>query len=163
MKKAISNTGPIIALAKIGHLVLMEKIFSEVSIPPIVYRELLGKFGNEWPEIESALNTFIKVAELPLYDEITESVLSALDEGEKQAVGLASSLRDEVLLIIDDKAGRETAKKLNIAVTGTIGLLLIAREEGLVNDIKTLIEQLRDTGYWLSDDILETVNRLEGM
>ncbi len=163
MKKAISNTGPIIALAKIGHLVLMEKIFSEVSIPPIVYRELLGKFGNEWPEIESALNTFIKVAELPLYDEITESVLSALDEGEKQAVGLASSLRDEVLLIIDDKAGRETAKKLNIAVTGTIGLLLIAREEGLVNDIKTLIEQLRDTGYWLSDDILETVKRLEGM
>lgn len=161
MKQAVSNTGPIIALAKIGHLVLMDQIFSSVFIPPIVYRELLGKFGNEWSEIENALNTFIKVAELPSLDETTEIALSSLDEGEKQAVGLASTLKDKALLIIDDRAGRETAKKLNIEITGTIGILLIAKEKGLVDDIKPLIEQLRDAGYWLSDEILEIVKRLE--
>lgn len=62
MKKAVSNTGPIIALAKIGHLVLMKQIFSEVSIPPIVYRELLGKFGNEWSEIENETFPETKIA-----------------------------------------------------------------------------------------------------
>lgn len=50
--KIISNTGPIIGLAKIGRLSLLKSIAKEVLIPPMVHRELLGKVGNEAEDIE---------------------------------------------------------------------------------------------------------------
>ncbi len=43
--KIVADTGPIIGLAKIGKLYLLEKYVGEVLIPPIVYKELLGKIG----------------------------------------------------------------------------------------------------------------------
>jgi len=59
--KLVVNTGPIIALAKIGKLALLKELAPEVFIPPTVYRELLAKFGAESEQIEQALTDFIRV------------------------------------------------------------------------------------------------------
>lgn len=85
-----------------------------------------------------------------------------LDEGEKQAVALASELGEEVLLIIDDYAGRQAARKLGVAVTGLIGLLLLGKERGLVGKIGPLLDELRQAGYWLSDEIIGIAKGLAG-
>ncbi|MDL1961480.1 MAG: DUF3368 domain-containing protein [Deltaproteobacteria bacterium] len=160
--RIVADTGPIIALAKIGKIFLLKSIAEEVLIPPMVYKELFGKIGSESNEIDRALNTFIRLKKEITLDKATEMALADLGEGEKQAIGLASSLGEDVLLLIDDRAGRRVAEKLNIATTGLVGLLVVAKEMGFVEGVGPLIEDLRHNGYWLSDDLITTAKRLAG-
>ena len=161
--RIIADTGPIIALAKIGKISLLKSIArGEVLIPPMVYKELFGKIGSESNEIDRALNTFIRIKREITLDEATEMALADLSEGEKQAIGLASGLGKDVLLLLDDLAGRRVAEKLNIPTAGVIGILLVSKEKGFVESVGPLIEGLRNNGYWLSDDVIITAKRLAG-
>ena len=80
--RIVSNTGPIIGLAKIDLLFLLAKLASEVLIPPMVHRELLGKIGSESGQIDKALEQFLRVRELPPLDSVIETSIAGLDEGE---------------------------------------------------------------------------------
>ena len=158
----VSNTGPIIGLAKIGRLHLLKALAEEVRIPPFVHRELFGKTGTETREIEKALNDFIRVVAVSVSETSEVAVLNDLDEGERQAVGLASAMGKDVLLLMDDHAGRRAARKLGVSVTGLLGLVLLAKEKGLVNRVVPLIEKLREAGYWISDEVAEAARKLAG-
>ncbi len=160
--KIVSNTGPIIGLAKIGKLDLLKILSEEVLIPPFVHKELFGKIGPESEEIEHALNDFVHIAECSAVDSETERIISELDEGEKQAVGLASKMRRNALLLLDDHAGRRAAAKLNIRTTGLVGVLLLAKEKGYIEKVGPLLIELRRNGYWLSDQVIEVTKRLAG-
>ncbi len=142
--KVVSNTGPLIGLAKINRLSILKSLYKEVIIPPVVHKELLGKTGMESDQIDSALQDFINVKELKTSEPATESALTDLDEGEKQAIGLAATAEEDVLLLLDDRAGREAAKKLNIPTTGLIGIMLLAKDKGLITDVKSLLEEIRN-------------------
>lgn len=160
--KVVSNTGPLIGLAKINQLPILKSIYKEVMIPPMVHKELWGKVGMESDQIDSALQDFIKVTEIKTLKPATESALVDLDEGERQAISLASTIDDEVLLLLDDRAGREAAKKLGIPTTGLIGIMLLAKERGLINNVRPLLEEIRNHGYWLSDEVIEVARKLAG-
>jgi hypothetical protein len=160
--KIICDTGPIIGLAKIGKISLLKSIAEEVLIPPMVYKELLGKIGDESIQIEGALNDFIRIKESDAFDSAAETAFAGLGEGEKQAIGLAFSIEKDVLLLLDDRAGRVCAGKINIPTIGLIGLLLISKQKGLVEKVSPLIEELRNKGYWLSDEIINIARRLAG-
>jgi uncharacterized protein len=158
--KIVSNTGPIIGLAKIGQLGLLKKLAPKIFIPPFVHKELFGRIGPETIEIEGALGEFIKVSPIRNSDPTLEKVLAELDEGERQAIVLARSFEDEVLLLMDDYAGRKAARKIHLVVTGIMGLLLSAKERGLVGKITPLVEELREKGYWLSDEVIRVTRKL---
>lgn len=160
--KIVSNTGPIIGLAKIDRLFLLKKIASEVMIPPMVHRELLGKFGMESERIDRALNEFLRVTNLNPLEPSVEMAISGLGNGERQAIGLASSFKEDILLLIDDRAGREVARQLNIPTIGLVGFLFIAKKKGILENIGALIDDLRIQGYWLSDEVVEVIKRLSG-
>ena len=160
--KLVSDTGPLIGLAKIGQIYLLKNLAEEVIIPPMVHKELFGKVGTESTQIENALHDFIHIEnEIPL-DTRTERILAELDEGEKQAIALASISEGDVLLLLDDRAGRTVADNMHIPTTGLIGVLLLAKEKGLVENIGPLIENLRHNGYWISDEIMEIAMKLAG-
>ena len=57
----VSNTGPLIALAKADQLALPRSLFGQVVIGPMVQRELLAKSGPEAPRLDVALSTFMSV------------------------------------------------------------------------------------------------------
>ena len=160
--KIICDTGPIIALAKIDKIYLLKGIAEEVLIPPMVFKELLGKVGDESNQIDRALSDIIRIKESGALDPAAEKALAGLGEGEKQAIGLAFNLKKDILLLLDDRAGRECAEKLNIPTTGLIGLLLILKQKGLVEDIVPFIDELRNKGYWLSDEVINVARRLAG-
>ncbi|MFH1702710.1 MAG: DUF3368 domain-containing protein [Nitrospirota bacterium] len=160
--KIVSNTGPLIALAKIDCLSILKDIASEVLIPPMVYRELLGKVGIESERIDKALNDFIRVIDLKPLDPAIKEALADLDEGERQAIGLVSSFSEDVLLLLDDRAGRLAAEKLNIPIVGLIGILLLAKEKGIFENIGPLINELRNQGYWISDEVADIARHLAG-
>lgn len=158
--KIISDTGPLIGLAKIDRLPILKNIAVEILIPPMVYRELLGKVGAESERIDRALANFIRKVELnPPSPEIQE-ILRDLDEGERQTIALASILSEDVLLLMDDRAGRVVAAKLGIPTTGLIGILLLAKEKGILDNISYLIYELRNQGYWISDEIANIARHL---
>lgn len=160
--KVVSNTGPIIGLAKINRLSILKNLAGEILIPSMVHRELLAKTGDEAGLIDDALNSFIHVSPVPPLDPLVKAAIADLDAGEGYAIGLASTFSGDVLLLLDDRAGRAAAERLNIRTTGLIGLLLLAKEREIITKVSELISELREQGYWLSDDIVEIAKRLAG-
>ena len=160
--KFVSNTGPIIELAKINRLSILKELAGEILIPPMVHRELLAKTGDEATLIDEALNSFIHVSPLPPLDPSVKTIIADLDAGEGHAIGLASTFSGDVLLLLDDRAGRTAAVRLNIPTTGLIGLLLLAKERGIITKVSELISELREQGYWLSDRVVEIARQLAG-
>lgn len=158
--KLISDTGPLIGLAKIDCLPILKDIAAEILIPPMVYRELLGKVGAESERIDRALANFIRKVELNPPDPVIQKVIRDLDEGERESIALACILSEDVLLLMDDRAGRVAAAKLGIPTTGLIGVLLLAKEKGILDNISSLIYELRNQGYWISDEIANIARHL---
>jgi hypothetical protein len=63
---------------------------------------------------------------------------------------------------MDDYAGRQAARKLQVSITGLVGLLLLAKEKGLVERVGPLVADLREAGYWFSDEVADIARRLAG-
>jgi predicted nucleic acid-binding protein len=102
----ISNTGPIIALAKVRKLSLLQDLVDEVWIPPVVHRELYGKLDEDAPAIDKALSSFISVHEPGPVEDETGILLLGLDAGERQVIELALTAGTGSILLMDDYAGR---------------------------------------------------------
>jgi predicted nucleic acid-binding protein len=158
----VSNTGPLIGLAKIKQLGLLRRLATEVYIPPQVQLELLARTGPETPLIAAALEDTIRVKAPPVPDPAADPILRRLDEGERQTIVLAKSFPYPVLLLLDDRAGRIAAQKLRQPLTGLGGLLLLAKRRGLVTAVTPLLGTLRSLGYWVSDDVVNVVKSLAG-
>ena len=128
----ISDTTPIISLIKIRRLDLLEKLFGEVLIPDAVFRELITNesFSNEAEEVKKS--AFLKIS--PVQNRQSIAILQAisgLDNGESEAIVLADEKKSDVL-IIDERRGRLVAQKLGITITGTVGVLVQANNEGMI-------------------------------
>lgn len=159
----VSNTGPIIALAKIGHLSLLQALgWDSVLIPPRVHRELFGKIGPESAHIDAALTTFLRVVSPPDAPESLRSSVAGLDEGEQEVIVLAATLDEPSPVLLDDRAGRAIAKSLGLRVTGTVGVLLLAKKRGLITAVAPLLEKAREQGYWMSDALIRLAKGLAG-
>ena len=159
----VCNTWPLIALAKLDRLALLQHLGgTSVFIPPMVYKELWSKMGPEAPLIETALHTFVHVEQPGKIGPHVEIATANLDDGEREAIVLGTSLQEEVVLVMDDQAGRRVAKELGLSVIGSAGLLLLAKQKGLITEVHPLLETLRQQGYWLSDAVLDEVRGLAG-
>ena len=60
---------------------------------------------------------------------------------------------DADLLIIDDNAAKKTAKYLGLTVTGTMGVLLKAKKEGLISEVKPLLNGLINDGLYVTPTV----------
>lgn len=158
----VSNTGPLIGLAKIQQLDLLGRLAAEIYIPPQVRIELLARTGPETALLAAALQGAIQVKAPAVLDAATETMLRRLDEGERQAIALARSFHTPVLLLLDDRAGRTAAQKLGQPLTGLAGLLLLAKRQGVVTAVAPLLGTLRSLGYWVSDEVVAVAKNLAG-
>jgi predicted nucleic acid-binding protein len=156
----VSDTGPLIALAKADHLRLLDQLFGHIHVPPAVHRELLAKSGPEVARLDDALAHFIGVAPLPRLSPEVEVVTLGLDPGEQQAIALA--YERQALLVIDDFRGRVAARRLRLSITGVVGLLVRAKEATLIPAVRPLLGEIRRQGYWLSDELLDVAAKLAG-
>ena len=156
MRKIVSNTTPIITLLSISKLNLLQQIYGQIIIPQEVYREIeQGKDKKfyvdlaeyEWITIKSINNRE------PL------KYLRDLDSGEAEVIVLANELRAD-LVIIDEKSGRDFAEYYNLKITGTIGVLLKAKELGLIKLIKPLIIQMTENGIWLNKKLIDKILKI---
>ena len=144
---AISNSTPLIVLAKINRLDLLKDYFGEIYIPEEVYDEVVRRGGNQAGSSEVASCNWIKVE--PVKNRMAVETLSlSLDKGEAEAIVL--SREKDSLLIIDDGAGRKTAELLGVKITGTVGVLLLASMDGRL-DLRKTMDELKSVGFRLSE------------
>lgn len=148
----VSNASPIIALTKLHKLHLLRDLFQEIIIPKAVDNELSLSDSNSL-QIEDS--SWIKV-QLPENQLALEVLTYFLDSGEAEAIILAKELSAD-RLIIDEKAGRKTAKRLDLNIIGTLGILLLAKEEGLISNITPCLDKLKQVGFWFSEELKELV------
>lgn len=159
VRTVIVNTTPIIALALIGKLDLLHKLYGEVVIPPAVQSELLAGGPNSLGVAELQAANWVRT--VSLQDSRRADLLSDLDRGEAEVIALAHELNAD-LVVIDERLARHHAQRLGLAVTGVLGVLLKAKEQGLVPAVGPLIGQLRHGGIWLSDAIVAEALKLAG-
>jgi predicted nucleic acid-binding protein len=156
----VSDAGPLIALAKLDLLSLLPQIFSTVYIPKTVFEEATK---NQHREDAQRIASF-KSPQINLVDNLqnsfTESLKILLDDGEIQALSHAKTLDCGVLM--DEKRGRQVAVQHNIPIIGVIGVLLQAKEKGLIPEIKMYLKALQDADYRLSDALLDKALGLAG-
>ena len=156
----ISDTTPIISLIKAGQLQLLEKMFGTVFIPQAVYKELTTNitFSDEAKIVKSC--SFLQTSFLSDRKAInTLQNATGLDSGESEAIILVHE-KSADLLLIDEHKGRQTAKKLGIPITGTLGILIQAYNEKYLNasDIEICISRLKECGIRVSEALYQTLH-----
>ncbi len=147
----VSNSSVIIALVRICRLDLLEKLFGKVIVPEAVWKEATveGKPGYEkivragFLHVERARNMGL----VALLEEF-------IDTGEAEAIVLALELKAD-LLLVDDRDARNLAKKLGLQLMGTLGVIALAKYRGLIPKAKPIINQLIESGFWISRRVLE--------
>jgi len=155
-----SDTGPLIALAKVDLLNLLETAFTDVLIPPSVHRELLAKSGEEAQRLHAALGDYIKLTQLSGIPREVVRIARRLGPGEREAIALA--VQTGTPLLIDDRLGRLAARGLGVKVTGTAGCLVEIKLAGMIPAVRPVLEEMRRRGYYLSDALVDAASRLAG-
>ncbi len=155
----VANTTPIVALALIGRLDLLEKPYAEVLVPPTVEAEVLAGGASGIGRAELQASSFVRVT--PLKDPSRADLLSDLDRGEAEVIALAQELNAD-LVIVDERLARKHAKRLGLKMTGTVGALLEGKRQGYITAIKPSIEELVRRGIRLSAALVEQALKLAG-
>lgn len=146
----VSNTTPIINLAEIGRLDVLEGLFGKVVVPPAVVDELVAK-RELFPNAGHAADHFEIVQ--PQDRLLVRGFASVAHAGEAECLALAME-NPGSLLILDDLQARALATANSLPFTGTLGVLVEAKAKGLVHAVAPLIEKLRlSARFWISSEL----------
>ncbi len=152
----ISNTTPLINLVGVGLLDLLPGLYGEVTIAEVVRDEYLaGRRPND-PELNGL--PWLEIAASPTVD---LSLPAQLGAGE--AATLRLSIRLEARAVILDEAyGRRLAIRLGLPVVGTLGVLLAAKQSGMLPAVAPVVDQMINQGRRISAELRAKVLRAAG-
>jgi predicted nucleic acid-binding protein len=151
----VSNTSPLLNLAIIDHLSLLEKQFQTVYVPESVLAELrVNENLNGSNHLKVALEKgWLKVQ--PVQNKAFVQLLRReLDQGESEAIALAIEKQAD-LILLDEKEGRRIARTLNLKITGILGIAIKASQNGDLESISEFIQTLRTQAHFHISPSLE--------
>jgi hypothetical protein len=147
----VSNASPLIVLLKTSKLSILKELFQKILVPVAVREEITAKdyeksiFDKmEWIETRNIRNTETAI----LLEEL-------IGKGEAEAIVLAKELR--TTLLMDDAKARKYAKLLNVEVIGTLGLLKLAKNHGLISSVRETINDMVAEGYYIEDRLIKKI------
>ena len=148
----VVNASPLILLGKIGRVALLGELSDELIVPEVVTREVGAK-----PEGERIISEIASLPGARFESEIATSSEIAewnLGRGESQVLALAGTyLRSRAVL--DDLEARRCAQSLGLPLIGTLGVVLRAKRQGVIERARPVIEHLRSVGLYASDSLVE--------
>lgn len=136
----VSDSSSLIAIAAVGHLDLLLRMYGEVIVPPAVWSEVTQPNRPGAGDLLRA--GWIRVT--PPSQPIAIGFPSPVGPGEAEAIALALELAADVLLV-DERRARKAALGLGLPVTGVLGLLLEAKKNGAIAAIKPILDQMERT------------------
>lgn len=160
----VGDAGPLLYLGATDRVGLLRDLFGTVLVTPEVLEEVVDP-AHELPgaaQVAAAEGAgwLVRTA-LGDGRGLRDALLTELDGGESSALALASELGAD-LVLIDDRRGREVARRMNLAVKGTLGVLIEARDRGLLERLAPVVGELREAGFWVTDDVVARVLALVG-
>lgn len=145
----ISDTTCLIILTKINEIEILSKLYSQVLTTDEVQKEF-GQPLPVWIEIKSPKDK----SKLHLIEQ-------QIDKGEASAIALALEI-PECTIILDDLKARKVAESYGLKITGTLGILIKARNTGVIKSIKPYLEKIKNTDFRLTDEIENEVLKQAG-
>jgi uncharacterized protein len=160
MSEIISNATPLIAFARIAQLPLMQEIVGRLIIPQTVADEIAAYSATAPGGILLSDEPWIQIQ--PLQTETQMHLLMpTLDKGEASVIALAIE-RKANLVLIDELTGRKVAESLGLKVSGSVGLLIKAKQIGKLQSIKPFLEDMKKAGIFFSQRFIDEVLRYVG-
>ena len=154
-KRIICNTSPIIGLISFGKLSLLGELFDELILPEAVYRELCADSSAHQKEIDE-IKDCVRKGYFKIYSvknsDMVKSMYGKLHYGELEVIVAAKELGLQ-MAVIDEKAARKMASEFLVDTIGILGILILAKQRGLVKCIKPDVDKLRMNGYRISDEL----------
>ncbi|WP_435548590.1 DUF3368 domain-containing protein [Desulfobacterium sp. N47] len=158
--KAICNTGPIIALSMIDSIDILRHLFEFVAVPEAVHKEIL-----EGGTVNAGLANYRKakwIKVMKLSNPLDPLLITSLDVGEAAVIGLARELSVNLILIDERKARKIARTVYGLHVIGSVRVLVEAKKRGIIDNVGASILAMRNSGYWISDSIVETALKHAG-
>ncbi len=147
-ERAVTNSACVIALERIGQLDLLPRVFARVFAPPAVRSEL--RTAAPWLTIQA-----------PASAPLVTALATQLGAGEAGAIALALEIGDAPV-ILDDKKARAVARRAGLSVIGTLGVLLLAKRQGILPRIEPVLGALREAQFHMSPALYGEALRLAG-
>lgn len=158
----VADAGPLIGLARAGHLDLLPKLYRTVEIPPAVLEEL--RIAEDRPgslALRGAISAGWLQSVALEHPERSEEIQQLADRGEAEAILLALE-RVGRFLLVDERRARAVARGRGLVVVGTGGVLVAAKERGLVPGVGRALDRLGEAGYRLSPRLRAEILRRAG-
>lgn len=143
----VTDSSCLIGLERIGYLNLLPSLFDPILIPPAVASE----FGMAFPWLQIVT---------PSDQAVVAALKLTVDDGEAEAIALAQE--HGLLVILDDFKARTTAYKLGLKFTGLARILVRAKQEGFIPQVKPLIDALDANQFYLGRALKQKILRLAG-
>jgi uncharacterized protein len=145
----VSNSSCLIALEAAGALGILEQLYMTITVPDAVSQECGGALPA-WVRVHSVQN-----------QRLAQALRLGLGAGEAEAIALSIEC-SAARLILDDKKARRAARQLNLPVVGTLGILLRARERGIISGVRDVVDALIAADFRVSDELVQEVLRRAG-
>ena len=149
-EKWVVNSSPIIALGRVGQIKLITGLSQKAVMPQAVKEELLNApIGDPArTAVESGLFEIIETPPPP-----PEILAWGLGKGETAVLSYALASPDWVA-ILDDSAARRCARSLSIRLTGTLSVVILAKQHGLIESAAQVLRALQNNEFRLDDTII---------
>ncbi len=157
-RPVVVNSTPLVAFWAIGRLDILHSLFGEIVIPPAVREEFLSTEKETRRKILRD-EAWIRIVELE--NPNRTGAFASLDQGEAQVLALAEE-QNASLVLIDERKARRYAERLKLPLSGTLGVLLLAKEEKIIPAISPLLKTMLEAGLYLHDDLVEQVLKMAG-
>lgn len=151
--RVVINASPLICLAKSRQLELLRLLFSEIIVPAAVCDEVL--VGTDGAAILKQIAGRPYVLPSPeLFD--PRVMMWDLGPGETSVITMALRL-PEYRAVLDDRMARNCALSLGCSYTGSVGVLVLARRNGLIGSLRDGLLRLQAAGLWITDQFIEEI------
>jgi uncharacterized protein len=146
-----SDASPLIVFLKINKLSVLKSLFQTIMVPTAVYEEITAK------EQEKAIFDRAKWIKTKIVEntDLINLLEKLIDKGEAEAIILAKELK--TTLIVDDAKARKYAKLLNVEIIGTLGVLKMAKNHGVIPSVKEVISDMVVEGYYIDDTLIAKI------
>jgi predicted nucleic acid-binding protein len=155
-KLIVADAGPLIAFARMDKIFILNKLFSTISITKTVVNECTKNLSLPGA---TTIQNHIKKNQIHVSADPAIKELATANEilGPGELTAIQYAYNQQCPLLIDEKLGREVAKKFTLKIIGTAGILLLAKKKNIISDVKTLIQQLKTCNYRLSQELISEI------
>ncbi|WP_437911505.1 DUF3368 domain-containing protein [Sorangium sp. So ce302] len=159
MRDVLCNTSPLLYLHQLGRLDLLPDLYQRITIPKAVAHELREgmRLGHAVPRVEDL--PWLAVEEVEHASLLR--LVADLDAGEREVLALAAG-RPASLLLLDDGQARRYATMLGLTFTGTLGVLLRAKQRGFLDRVSPCLDRLQALGFRIAPALRASVLELAG-